>query len=81
MPRRQSRLRSDGGGLMNTLVGITEIAKRLRLSRQRAHVLATSDDFPRPVEGLARGRVWKAADVERWIAENPQYDHAQGYDR
>ena len=66
---------------MNTLVGITEIAKRLRLSRQRAHVLATSDDFPRPVEGLARGRVWKAADVERWIAKNPQYDHAQEYDR
>ena len=64
---------------MNTLVGITEIAKRLRLSRQRAHVLATGDDFPRPVEGLARGRVWKAADVERWIAKNPQYDHRQEY--
>ena len=66
---------------MNTLVGITEIAKRFRLSRQRAHVLATRDDFPRPVEGLARGRVWKAADVERWIAKNPQYDHLQEYDR
>ena len=38
--RRQRRPRSDGGGLMNTLVGITEIAKRLRLSRHRAHVLA-----------------------------------------
>ena len=66
---------------MNTLVGITEIAKRLRLSRHRAHVLAIRDDFPRPVEGLAQGRVWKAADVEHWIAKNPQYDHPQGYDR
>ena len=66
---------------MNTLVGITEIAKRLRLSRHRAHVLAIGDDFPRPVEGLAQGRVWKAADVEHWIAKNPQYDHAQEYDR
>ena len=65
---------------MNTLVGITEIAKRLRLSRQRAHRLAIGDGFPRPVEGLARGRVWKTADVERWIAKNPQYDHRQEND-
>ena len=66
---------------MNTLVGITEIAKRLRLSRHRAHVLAIADDFPRPVEGLAQGRVWKAADVDHWIAKNPQYDPPQEYDR
>jgi prophage regulatory protein len=62
---------------MNALVGITEIAKRLRLSRHRAHLLTIRDDFPRPVEGLAQGRVWRAANVERWIAKNPQYDQSQ----
>ena len=62
---------------MAELVGITEIARRLHVSRQRAHVLAGHDDFPAPVDELSQGRVWNARDVERWIKRNPQYDHSE----
>ena len=58
------------------LVGLTEIARRLGISRQRAHVHAKRPDFPRPVDGLAQGRIWRAIDVEKWARQNPRYDHS-----
>ena len=57
------------------LLGISAIARRLGLSRQRAHVLAQRDDFPAPEHELDTGRVWPADAVEQWVAEHPQYDH------
>ena len=51
------------------LVGIYEIAQMLGVTRQRAHALADRDDFPRPALRLHMGRVWRTAEVERWIAK------------
>jgi prophage regulatory protein len=48
------------------LVGLTEIAEILGVSRQRAGQLADGDDFPEPISVLAAGRVWKRADIEAW---------------
>ena len=59
------------------LLGISAIARRLGLTRQRVHVLVErfGDDFPKPVHELPTGRVWAGPDVEQWIAANPRYDH------
>jgi predicted DNA-binding transcriptional regulator AlpA len=58
------------------LIGISAIARRLGVSRQRVHVLVTHDGFPAPAHDLDTGRVWAAQDVEQWIAAHPQYDHS-----
>ncbi|MDA8296879.1 MAG: DNA-binding protein [Actinomycetota bacterium] len=51
------------------LVGLTEIAAMLGVSRARAHQLAESDGFPVPVSEIAAGRIWRREDVERWARE------------
>ena len=55
---------------------VPAIARRLGVSRQRAHVLAHQDGFPRPLYELPTGRVWRERDIEKWIARNPRYDHS-----
>jgi predicted DNA-binding transcriptional regulator AlpA len=49
------------------LMGVKEIQKRLRLSRQRIQQLAEQPDFPAPYDELAMGRIWLARDIEAWI--------------
>jgi prophage regulatory protein len=51
------------------LMGPAEIRSRLRVSRQRAHQVISRADFPRPYQVLLMGKVWDAADVERWISK------------
>ena len=51
------------------LVGVTEIAEMLGVSKQRADQLAKRTDFPEPEASLAAGRIWSRADIERWAAE------------
>ena len=51
------------------LVGATEIAEILGVSRQRVHQLAASPDFPRPEVELSAGKVWSREAIERWMAE------------
>jgi prophage regulatory protein len=58
------------------LIGISVIARRLAISRQRVHVLASHNEFPAPAHHLETGRVWHQDDIERWIARNPRYDHS-----
>lgn len=53
-----------------TLMGTAEIARRLRVSRERAYQLVNRRDFPEPYQRLAMGQVWDARDVEAWIAVN-----------
>jgi predicted DNA-binding transcriptional regulator AlpA len=48
------------------LAGISEIAALLGVSRQRANQLAKREDFPRPLDRIASGPVWKRSDIERW---------------
>lgn len=52
----------------NDLVGVSEIASMLGVSRQRVDQLATSPDFPDPVAELGAGRIWTRAAVEAWMA-------------
>ena len=48
------------------LVGVTEIALILNLSRQRSDQLSRQKGFPDPLEELASGRVWTATAVMAW---------------
>jgi hypothetical protein len=46
------------------LVGTSEIAVILGVSRQRAHALAHRDDFPEPIARLASGSVWARPSID-----------------
>lgn len=48
------------------LVGAAEAAALLGVTRQQLHRLAQRSDFPTPAAELHAGKVWRAADVERW---------------
>lgn len=50
------------------LVGIAEIARYLRISRQRASMLAKSGVFPPPVTRLAAGPVWLESSIFRFAS-------------
>lgn len=52
------------------LVGVTEIATLLGVSRQRADQVTRIKGFPKPVSELASGRIWRKRDVERWIEKH-----------
>lgn len=51
------------------LLGVTEIGDLLGVSRQRAAQLAASKGFPKPLDRLASGPVWKRQAVEKWARE------------
>jgi hypothetical protein len=52
------------------LLGISEIADILDVSRQRAHALAgQGKDFPEPVARLASGPVWTRPSINRFVEE------------
>jgi len=51
---------------MEDLVGLTEIATMLGVSRQRVGQLADTEGFPVPVADLAAGRIWTRGDIEKW---------------
>jgi predicted DNA-binding transcriptional regulator AlpA len=49
------------------LVGVTEIAEMLGVSRQRVDQIVRSDGrFPKPVAELHAGRIWLRTDVAAW---------------
>jgi hypothetical protein len=52
------------------LYGTSEIADRLGVTRQRAHVITRQKGFPEPYEELIMGSVWLREDVEQWIKAN-----------
>lgn len=51
------------------LMGQTEIAELLGVSRQRAQQLYREGALPKPMDVLAMGPVWLREDVERWARE------------
>jgi hypothetical protein len=53
---------------VHDLMGLTEIGEYLGVSRQRAAALASTPGFPAPIDELAAGRVWSAADVASFAA-------------
>ena len=49
------------------LLGLTEVAALVGISRQRIlQLIETDPDFPPPAETLARGRVWRRVDIVEW---------------
>ena len=53
------------------LLSTGDIAARLGVTRQWAVKKAVNrDDFPAPAQQTGRTRLWRAADVETWIAEH-----------
>jgi predicted DNA-binding transcriptional regulator AlpA len=51
------------------LVGLSEIAGLLGVSRQRVHQLAAHPGFPEPVARLRAGPVWDVQSVNAWIRD------------
>ena len=52
------------------LVGVTEIATMLGVSRQRVHQIIKEDaGFPAPTAILTGGSVWERVAVERWAEQ------------
>lgn len=51
-------------------MAMAEIGRRLGVSRTRTKSLIARPDFPAPFDELGVGRIWLAADIERWIAEH-----------
>ncbi len=49
------------------LLGVSELAGLLGVSRQRASELAHSTHFPSPTAELASGPVWFANNVQRFV--------------
>lgn len=45
------------------LVGIAEIARMLKVSKQRASALSRRGDFPAPIARLQAGPIWRAGDL------------------
>jgi hypothetical protein len=56
------------------LVGVSEIADILGVTRQRASALAKSADFPAPVATLASGPVWTRPSLNRFVDRWPRRD-------
>ena len=56
-----------GLAMTHHLVGLTEIAEMLGLSRQRIHQLTReAPDFPEPTVVLKAGSIWEREAVEAW---------------
>lgn len=56
------------------LMGAAEIQVRLGVSRQRVWQLMNRADWPTPYDELQMGKVWKAEDIETWIAAHRPAD-------
>jgi predicted DNA-binding transcriptional regulator AlpA len=49
------------------LVGLTEVAQLLAVSKRTASRYTARSDFPAPAAELAMGPIWLAEDVEAWV--------------
>lgn len=53
------------------LVGISEIAEMLGVTRQRVDKLSRTDPaFPEPVAEIRAGRIWLRAEVATWVSDS-----------
>ncbi len=57
----------------DALLGATDVAHLLGVSRQRVYQLIAQPHFPKPVAELARGAVWRRSDVEAWLRTRPRW--------
>ena len=52
------------------LMGTSEVAALLGISRQRVLVISRQAGFPKPLAVLKMGNVWRGADIRRWVTKN-----------
>ncbi|MEV6638075.1 DNA-binding protein [Actinoplanes sp. NPDC051470] len=53
------------------LMGMHEVRMLLGdVSKQRAYQITNKTHFPKPAADLAQGRIWRAEEVEAWVAEH-----------
>jgi len=52
-------------------VGVTEIAEAYGVAVNSAWRWTRRDDFPAPTARLARGPLWRRADVDKWAERLP----------
>lgn len=62
----EARDRELARPLLPELAGVTEFARMLGVSRQRAHDITTTPDFPPPQAALAAGPIWTRSQLETW---------------
>lgn len=59
--------------VVDHLVGISEIAQMLGVTRQRAvQLVGDYTDFPPPTATLAAGRIWERTAVEAWMEQHSE---------
>lgn len=51
-------------------MNLSDIARLLGVSRQRAAQLAEHENFPEPFGAMGRGKVWRRADVMAWATQS-----------
>ena len=54
------------------VVGVSEIAELIGVTRQRASAIAKRADFPAPVATLSAGPVWTRVSLNRFVEEWPR---------
>jgi hypothetical protein len=64
--------RRIGESNLPDLVGVAEVARLLNVSKQRASELARSPEFPRPIEVLAAGPIWRKTAILRHVGLWPR---------
>lgn len=53
------------------LVGVSEIAEMLGVTRQRVDRISRTDpDFPQPVAEIHAGRIWLRDDIRAWASRS-----------
>jgi prophage regulatory protein len=55
--------------LLEDLVTGAEVARRLKLSRERVRQLAQRPDFPEPLGRVGQAVVWRWPDVDEWARQ------------
>jgi predicted DNA-binding transcriptional regulator AlpA len=53
------------------LLGLSEVAQLLNVSKRTASRYVARSDFPKPTAELAMGPIWLAQDVEAWMRTTP----------
>lgn len=52
------------------VLGVRDFAAKWGVSPQLANKFSQRDDFPEPAAELAAGRIWRTADVRRWVKKH-----------
>ena len=61
------------------VIGISEVAAMLNVSRQRADKLTRTDPtFPPPVAEIHAGRIWMRTDIANWIRDTGRTPEVKG---